>query len=452
MAGAESTCWRVYVAAPRKRARERSWRLRVQRRDPGASWIDAYTETTETTDREQAQELARLHELALNGGSVENGAMTLPLIMDARIDDMARDPTKSPESVTAFRYARDKLAEILGGIPAAELDRRALLRAQDKLRGSIGPETVNTYLRRAAACWRWCEERGFVAGQWPRIRPLNKPPSKKRPYTPEEAKAILEWASTYEGGRWRGLLSLIHDTGRRVSEVCKIRERDLDRGGMTVRVTQKGKRTLVLPVSLEVLLLLPERQDPAMWIFRRKKQARTGGGWGPARRDSVLGVIRRGIAALGIVDGERLDTHSLRRSFATDAHRAGLPDDITRRLTGHERPEMLAHYMREAVGDDLRAAQQQVAAYRDSDRPQGAQPASHEPPINEGSEEAETSLRKARSPVSDGASEVRPKRLELQTSASGGQRSIQLSYGRVCVREPYQPASIAQGADREGLV
>lgn len=55
---------------------------------------------------------------------------------------------------------------------------------------------------------------------------------------------------------------------------------------------------------------------------------------------------------------------------------------MTRRLTGHERPDMIAHYMREAVGDDLRAAQARVMAYRADVAGRGSGPRE-----DEGSEE-----------------------------------------------------------------
>lgn len=183
-------------------------------------------------------------------------------------------------------------AKFLGTTPACEIDRGALLRVQDALKSEIGAETVNTYLRRAAAYWRWCEERGLIDKAWPRIKPLRKPAARKRPYTPAEVEAVLAWLRDYEEGRWYPLLSLVAETGRRVSEVCKLRGRDVDRVGLTITVRQKGDRTLVLPVTPETLALLPG-------LFRRPRDRRTGGGWGPARRDTVLGVVRRAISEFG---------------------------------------------------------------------------------------------------------------------------------------------------------
>src|SRR5690606_8151190 len=140
------------------------------------------------------------------------------------------------------------------------------------------------------------------------------------------------------------------------------------------------------------------------FVFRRKKQTRSGSGWGPARRDSVLSVVRRAIADLGITDGDRLDVHSFRRAMAADAHRAGVPDDVTRRLTGHETQAMLMHYQRGAVGDDLRAALERVSAYRASARAKPSAPPPEPPPVF-GSGDESVRVTNERSPGRAGASE-----------------------------------------------
>ena len=77
---------------------------------------------------------------------------------------------------------------------------------------------------------------------------------------------------------------------------------------------------------------------------------------------SVLGTVRRGIAALGIPDGERLDVHSMRRASAIDSHRAAVPVDVARRATGHEIVAMDHHDQREAGGDDVAEVYRAVAA------------------------------------------------------------------------------------------
>lgn len=387
MKNGKTTPWRVTVVPPRKNRGEASLYLRSRRMRDGRE--EEQRDSAKTLDWAVAEAEARKHEAAMNASG-----RTLPAIMDARIADLERAAArghKSPDSVVGFRNARARLAPLLA---VEEVTRAELLHARDALvADGLGPEAINTYLRRAAACWRWAEERGLVSTPWPRVKALPKPPRKKRPYTPAEVAALLGWVAAH-APRWHALLCLVDDTGRRVSEVCRLRGRDLDRDEGTVRVRQKGRRDLVLPVSPEVLALLPERA-PSEWLFpRRQRDGKTG----PAHRDAVRRVVRRAIRALEIPDGDRLDVHSLRRSFAADGSRAGLPNDVVRRLSGHETEAMLGHYQRDAVGDDLREAQERIRAYRETRRaspapsPNPGRPAS-QVPATTGSRGARASLR-----------------------------------------------------------
>lgn len=178
-----------------------------------------------------------------------------------------------------------------------------------------------------------------------------------------------------------------------------------------MRVRQKGHRTIVLPISVEVLAVISERGSDE-WLFPRPKDRRTGGGVGPTRRDSVREVVKKAVKALRIADHERLDTHSFRRAFVSHAARAGLPNDVTRRLTGHESPSMLAHYQKESVGDDLRAAQEQVRAFRVSARSRArAAKAPANPPASEAPPE------RAASPLK---SPLKSPQAALETSSQNG--------------------------------
>ena len=356
-----STPWKVYVQPPRPRDAGH-WQLRAKRRKSSGKIEER--RLSSMGDEAEAERLAPIWERDLNSGTPCARA-SLSYLMDARIADLereARHGLKSVESASNFRVARDRLAPLLGGAPAEQLTARELLAARAKLLDDgVGPEACNTYFRRARASWGWAVRAGMLSAPWPGLQPLPKGPAKKRPLKATELRDVLEWVREHEPV-WYPLLALIEDSGRRVSEVCRLKGRDLDRAAGEARVIQKGNRVLVVPVSPEVLAVLPAA-GPNEWLFPRKKIRRTGGGIGPARRDSVLKVVKRACKALGL-DAARIDTHSFRRSAASHGTRAGLPNDVLRRLTGHETAAMLEHYQRETVGDDLRAAQAKLRAWR----------------------------------------------------------------------------------------
>ena len=348
--------WSVRVVAPRAGAGERGLYLRARRRRPDGRREERRA-SAGTDDPEEAERLRAAFEVDLNEPApVAPGLLE---VLEAREEVLRREAAPRRSSTAdGYRTARLAFATVL---PARYVPVRAtLLRARDALAASGRwlPETVNTFVRRAAAAWRWALERELVTGDWPALKRLKPGPARRRPFAPHELAALLAWLRDYEGGKWLPLVSLVAATGRRVGAFCKAQGRDLDLAAGTLRVVDKGGKVVLVPLPADVLALLPRGRAPETWLF----PARYGGSHVEA--GSVLGAVRRGIAALGIPDGERLDVHSMRRAFATDSHRAAVPVDVARRATGHETVAMYHHYQREAGGDDVAEVYRAVADYR----------------------------------------------------------------------------------------
>jgi len=358
-----ATPWRVRVVAPRKGRGEACLYLRARRRADGRR--EERRLSSNTSDRGEAEELARAWEQDLNG-TAPREVETLLDVMDARLRDLEADPSKSPHSVVGLRSARKRMAEALGELAVARVDRTALLRARDAMVAKgHRPRTINTTFGLAASAWRWCEERGLVARAWPKLRPLKKGPDRKRPYTDSEVEAVLEWLRSYRGGKWFPLVSLAADTGRRISEVCQVQGRDVDYAARTLRIRLKGGEEVAVPISERTFAVLP-RVGADEWLFRRRLRT---GGYGPASRHSVLGAVRKAVAGVGIPDGERVDVHSFRRYACGALIRSGVPLPVAMRITGHRTAAMFLHYQRQWVGDDLREAVEAVQARRGGSEP-----------------------------------------------------------------------------------
>lgn len=359
--------WRVYVLGPR-RGQGKNLRMRARWVEGPESKKDQEL-SANTTERGRAKELARAWEKQLNTSA--SVLETLDDLMAARIADMERDPTKSPSSVSAAKNARARLEDVLGRIRIEDLEGADILRARAALRDEgLSPATTKTYLATAAASWRWCEMEGHVTKPWPKVRRMKAPARRpKRPFTDREIILILDWARTYQRGRWRPLLELLASTGRRVSELLELRGRDLDRHACTIRVQQKrgGQHPeLTIPVPPRVMDTLPQAK-PHLFVFGQWGRGGTDSRANQTKhpdRSSVTALLRRAIKALGIPGGERLDVHSFRRAWVASAERVGVAIDVGRRITGHETRAMWEHYQAEAVGDDLRGAVMAVDALR----------------------------------------------------------------------------------------
>lgn len=353
--------WRVHVRSPRKPGGK--WRMvaRATADHPIRS-RELQATCQEARDRTQAQLEVAAWERLLNesGQEVLGQALTVLDVLDARLKSLVRLKANQ-NSIRRTRNARKRLEQV-ALVPVSRWTRAALLQARESLQErGLAPATINTDLATLAAAWRWAEERDAVSAPWPRVRPLRKGPRKKRPYTDEEVRRILEWAGSYRAGAWLPIFATLADTGRRVSAVLGLRGRDVNYETGDCLWHEKGDQVLAIPVSSATLPLLPrvEPNEPVFGQFGRRRSAGLA-----TRRESVRKVLKRALKELKIPDPERLDTHSLRRAWCATAERNGVPVDVGRRVTGHRTRAMWDHYQAEAVGDDLRQAVETVAAAR----------------------------------------------------------------------------------------
>ena len=363
--------WRVTLKDPRTSKREKNFQLHA--RDLGGLERDQRV-SAKTADRAVAELRRAKFERALNGGGVERGLSLLDLF-DLRIQHLEALSETSPNTIEGFRQSRRRLERALGNPPVEELSRTLLTKTQDQLRlrgGSadepLAPSTVNTTLAHARACWSWCETRGHVDRPWPRIPKLKPGPRTKRPYTDAEIGEVLAWVAGYRGGVHHPLVQLLADTGCRVSEVLGLRGRDIEREGREVffAKTKTGDARTV-PVAAETMAILPTTRAPDDYVFPASGKRGGSGAADPRRhlrRETVRKVLKKAVEALGIADPERLDTHSLRRSFCTTAERLNFPVDVARRVSGHKSRQMFEHYQQQAVGDDLHRVVEGVSGAR----------------------------------------------------------------------------------------
>lgn len=153
------------------------------------------------------------------------------------------------------------------------------------------------------------------------------------------------------GRRDRAILELFYACGLRVSELCGLREGDLNLDGGYVRCLGKGRKERVTPVgrkALEALEVYLERLRPQLidkglargrWktpLTRAVRAAiplflsRTGG---PLDRVAVWGIVRREAVRRGIPG--KVSPHTLRHSFATHLLEGGADLRVVQELLGH---------------------------------------------------------------------------------------------------------------------
>lgn len=156
----------------------------------------------------------------------------------------------------------------------------------------------------------------------------------------EEVEAILAAIdqSTPEGQRDHCLIELLYSCGLRVSEVCELRLSDLFLDEGFVRVTGKGDKQRIVPISPraihEVRNWLDARADITIkpgeedYLFLSARRGRH------LSRITVFHNIKQYVAAAEI--GKTVSPHTFRHTFATHLLEGGASLRAIQAMLGHE--------------------------------------------------------------------------------------------------------------------
>lgn len=130
----------------------------------------------------------------------------------------------------------------------------------------------------------------------------------------------------------KALLHTTYAAGLRVSEVVRLRVRDLDSERMTIRIEQakgaKDRYALLAPALIDALRAYYKVYRPAVWLFPSNEDPAQ-----PLSISSAQRLYTRAKRQAGIV--KRGGIHALRHAFATHQLEAGMPMHRLQRLMGH---------------------------------------------------------------------------------------------------------------------
>lgn len=194
------------------------------------------------------------------------------------------------------------------------------------------PETRKSARAALRSFFRWACDTGRVEkNPTERLPAVRVPAGMPRP-APE---AVVLEALARSSARDRLMVMLAAYAGLRCCEIARCHTDDVVDGRL--RVTGKGKRQRLVPLTAGILRAIP---DEPGWLFPSPHG-------GHLRADSVSVILRRALAPY--------TAHTLRHRFATRAY-AGTRDlRAVQELLGHSKPETTMRYT--LVPDDaLRAA------------------------------------------------------------------------------------------------
>lgn len=249
-------------------------------------------------------------------------------------------------------------ASILGGFeryagPNANLD-SAAERVEEFLiaraRSGLGDHARRKTFEVTRQFYRWASERGHARSN--PLRDARVPKVHDRPMTViTKAEALELIAATKASGRLHAhrdsaIFATMFYAGLRVGECCRLRVGEVDFDGGTIAVMGKGEKLRVVPLHPKLAAILrawiKDRAQGGDLMFPSQAagHARTGQ-LDPCRIERAL---RDHYAPAARLAG-RVAPHTLRRTFATELYRRGVPVRHIQRLLGHSDERTTRRYL-----------------------------------------------------------------------------------------------------------
>lgn len=218
--------------------------------------------------------------------------------------------TEDPRSVT-----REDIRRYLGGLQRSGLDKRSAARKLSAFK----------------AFFRFCLAEGLAESN--PAQGLRAPrPQRKLPSFVSESQAeaaMRPLPDEKEEGRNSVLLELLYGSGLRASELVGLRAGQIDLSSGLVRVTGKGGKQRIVPLTRECL----KRLGPFMAGLEPDKPVFTGSRGGQLGRRQLQRIVARRLRAAG--HGGKASPHVLRHSFATHLLDRGADLKAVKELLGH---------------------------------------------------------------------------------------------------------------------
>lgn len=156
---------------------------------------------------------------------------------------------------------------------------------------------------------------------------------------------IAQFFSALQSVKYRAILVTAYAAGLRVTEVTRLKVRDIDSSRMTIRVDQgKGRKDRYVMLSPKVLAILREywlEYRPSDWLFPGREATV------PISPGSVRRVCREARLAAGLT--KAVTPHMLRHSFATHLLEAGTDLRKIQVLMGHKSLVTTSQYTHVAI-------------------------------------------------------------------------------------------------------
>jgi integrase len=250
---------------------------------------------------------------------------TLKVMIDIYLERRAK-PRQRPRTYREARYYLTVLWAPLHSLQVSSITRRDVASRLEEIRVGNGPIAANMARAYLRAAFSWAMRAGMAETN-PVIGTERPAEVRRRDRVLSPAELATVWKAADGSGEFGVIVKLLMLTGQRREEVAGMRwsEFDLDRALWILPAERvKNARQHEVPLSRQVLALLPERREGRAYVFGR---GRTGGfsGFSPAKKrlDVAAGLEQPWVI------------HDLRRSAVTHMAEIGIAPNVIEAAVNH---------------------------------------------------------------------------------------------------------------------
>jgi site-specific recombinase XerD len=264
----------------------------------------------------------------------------------------------------AWRVVRG-LPPDLGAVTASDfldyltyLTSEHVSQANTRQQKGLSANSVASAHRVLRTFWRWADTAELLTPEQVRFFSRGRIPA---PHVPEEPRPTYD-APTFARMlaaaqqpdpelcyRDQAILCLFKDSGLRVSELCGLRDEDVEADRRRARVVGKGRKHGFVFWGDDTAYALERYVQfrggpPGGWLFRGAGSRNTGGQMTPV---AVRRMFRRLAERAGVTLPRGAPVHALRHTFAHEALDAGIDISQVSQLLRHSNVETTMRYLRE---------------------------------------------------------------------------------------------------------
>ena len=203
----------------------------------------------------------------------------------------------------------------------------------------IQPRSINRKISSLKSFFKYCMVQGNLSANPTKSIQVLKTKKRLPSYIEQEQMEIL-LGSTYFPHDFEGLteylvISLLYETGIRVSELANLKISQIDNAAMQLKVLGKGNKERVIPINKNMIdrisLYMKERlslfpADPVVFLFVNSKNIQL-----TSRK--IYSIVKKYLSLVTTAD--RKSPHVLRHSFATHLTNNGAELNAVKELLGH---------------------------------------------------------------------------------------------------------------------